>query len=89
MESCTDIAQKDRASEVSVANGDATSQVSRKSAKDRAREAAGKTKEYLSEKVPQARRDQAIWRLKKMVMEIQGHADCESHSSSFIGYPRC
>jgi hypothetical protein len=32
-------------------------------------------KEYLSEKVPKERREQAIWRLKKMVIEIQGHAD--------------
>lgn len=56
---------------------DVGSEASRKSARDRAREAASKTKEYLSEKVPQERRDQGIWRLKKMIMEVQGHADCE------------
>ncbi|OAG42965.1 hypothetical protein AYO21_02916 [Fonsecaea monophora] len=33
------------------------------------------TKNYLNKKVPQERRDQAIWRLKKMVVEIQGHSD--------------
>ncbi|EPS33620.1 hypothetical protein PDE_08582 [Penicillium oxalicum 114-2] len=33
------------------------------------------TREYLSEKVPKERREQVIWRLKKMVIEIQGHAD--------------
>ncbi|KAF3388708.1 hypothetical protein F1880_004178 [Penicillium rolfsii] len=33
------------------------------------------TKEYLSEKIPKERREQAIWRLKKMIIEIQGHAD--------------
>ena len=34
------------------------------------------TKNYLSKKMPQDRRDQTIWRLKKMVVEIQGHSDC-------------
>ncbi|RAK74211.1 uncharacterized protein BO72DRAFT_385194 [Aspergillus fijiensis CBS 313.89] len=43
--------------------------------KDRAREYRERTKNYLSEKMPQERRDQAIWRLKKMVIEIQGHSD--------------
>ncbi|KAI9932892.1 hypothetical protein MW887_009144 [Aspergillus wentii] len=43
--------------------------------KNRTRELTDKTKSYLSEKMPQERRDQAIWRLKKMVIEIQGHAD--------------
>ncbi|KIY04186.1 uncharacterized protein Z520_00878 [Fonsecaea multimorphosa CBS 102226] len=33
------------------------------------------TKNYLNKKVPQERRDQTIWRLKKMVVEIQGHSD--------------
>jgi hypothetical protein len=35
-------------------------------------------REYLSDKVPKERREQAIWRLKKMVIEIQGHADCKN-----------
>lgn len=35
-----------------------------------------KTKNYLREKMPQERRDQTIWRLKKMVVEVQGHSDC-------------
>ncbi|PYH91495.1 hypothetical protein BO71DRAFT_443170 [Aspergillus ellipticus CBS 707.79] len=43
--------------------------------KGRARELKDKTKGYLSDKMPQERRDQAIWRLKKMVIEIQGHSD--------------
>lgn len=51
--------------------------------KDRAREYRERTKNYLSEKMPQERRDQAIWRLKKMVIEIQGHSDCKS-----LGNPR-
>ncbi|KAJ5089413.1 hypothetical protein N7532_008097 [Penicillium argentinense] len=36
---------------------------------------ANQTKEYLSEKIPKERREQTIWRLKKMVIEVQGHAD--------------
>lgn len=33
------------------------------------------TKNYLGKKMPQERREQTIWRLKKMVVEIQGHSD--------------
>ncbi|KAL3423219.1 hypothetical protein PVAG01_04966 [Phlyctema vagabunda] len=47
--------------------------------KDRAREkkeeARGRTKNYISNKMPEERREQTIWRLKKMVVEIQGHPD--------------
>lgn len=49
--------------------------------KDRARKARDKTrdktKDYLKEKMPKERRDQIIWRLRKMVVEIQGHEDCK------------
>lgn len=45
--------------------------------KSRAREYRERTKGYLSEKVPQERREQTIWRLKKMVIEVQGHSDCK------------
>jgi hypothetical protein len=34
-----------------------------------------RTKNYLKEKMPEERREQTIWRLKKMVVEIQGHQD--------------
>ena len=34
-------------------------------------------KNYLNKKMPQERREQTIWRLKKMVVEIQNHPDCE------------
>ncbi|KAL4896727.1 hypothetical protein BDV59DRAFT_171334 [Aspergillus ambiguus] len=44
-------------------------------AKSRARELTDRTKNYLSKKMPQERREQVIWRLKKMVLEIQGHSD--------------
>jgi len=36
-----------------------------------------KTKNYLFKKMPQERREQTIWRLKKLVVEIQGHPDCK------------
>lgn len=35
------------------------------------------TKNYLNKKMPQERRDQTFWRLKKMLVEIQGHSDCK------------
>ncbi|KAH6624689.1 hypothetical protein B0J18DRAFT_449918 [Chaetomium sp. MPI-SDFR-AT-0129] len=34
-----------------------------------------RTKNYFSRKVPQERRDQTVWRLKKMVLECQQHPD--------------
>jgi hypothetical protein len=43
--------------------------------KDRAREKRDRTQNYLKGKMPEERRDQTIWRLKKMVVEIQGHQD--------------
>jgi hypothetical protein len=49
--------------------------------KDRAHDTkeniAQRSKDYLRQKIPQERRDQTIWRLRKMVAEIQGHPDCE------------
>lgn len=47
------------------------------STKSKTKEYADKTKNYLSDKVPKERREQTIWRLKKMIIEIQGHADCK------------
>jgi hypothetical protein len=44
--------------------------------KDKARETRERTKNYLKDKMPQERREQTIWRLKKLVVEIQGHPDC-------------
>lgn len=45
-------------------------------AKDKARDTKRRTKDYLYGKMPEERREQTIWRLKKMVVEIQGHPDC-------------
>lgn len=36
-----------------------------------------KSRGYLKDKLPQERRDQTVYRLKKMVVEIQGHKDCK------------
>ncbi|KAI5819550.1 hypothetical protein BZA77DRAFT_275970 [Pyronema omphalodes] len=43
--------------------------------KDKAREYRERTQNYLKSKMPEERRDQTIWRLKKMIIEIQGHRD--------------
>ncbi|KAL2371937.1 hypothetical protein RJ035_002137 [Blastomyces gilchristii] len=43
--------------------------------KTRSRELTERTKEFLREKMPKERRDQTIWRLKRMIVEIQGHSD--------------
>ncbi|RPB15986.1 hypothetical protein P167DRAFT_482247 [Morchella conica CCBAS932] len=43
--------------------------------KQRAREYRDRTREYMSDKMPKERRDQVIFRLKKMVVEIQSHQD--------------
>lgn len=43
--------------------------------KTRADEYKARTKEYFSKKIPQERREQTVWRLKKMVLECQQHPD--------------
>ncbi|KAB2581323.1 uncharacterized protein LTHEOB_9664 [Lasiodiplodia theobromae] len=42
---------------------------------DQARQYRERTQNYLREKMPKERREQTIWRLKKMVVEVQGHQD--------------
>ncbi|KMU87471.1 hypothetical protein CIHG_05267 [Coccidioides immitis H538.4] len=44
-------------------------------AKSRRREATERTKEFLASKMPKERREQTVWRVKKMIVEIQGHSD--------------
>lgn len=56
-------------------------------ANEMAQNAKASTKNYLGKKMPQERRDQTIWRLKKMVVEIQGHQDCKSPSASYPWHP--
>jgi len=48
----------------------------KENARDAKDTAKDRTKGYIKEKIPQERRDQTIWRLKKMIVEIQGHQDC-------------
>ncbi|KAK0722447.1 hypothetical protein B0T26DRAFT_674145 [Lasiosphaeria miniovina] len=44
-------------------------------ARTKADEYRARTKAYFSKKMPQERRDQTVWRLKKMVLECQQHPD--------------
>ena len=46
-------------------------------ARDQANNVKVSAKNYLQTKMPKERREQTIWRLKKMIVEIQGHSDCE------------
>lgn len=48
--------------------------------KQKGNEYKDRSKDYLKNKMPKERREQTIWRLKKMVVEIQGHQDCKSLS---------
>ncbi|KAF2429731.1 hypothetical protein EJ08DRAFT_613446 [Tothia fuscella] len=43
--------------------------------KDQAKDYKHRTNRYLKNKMPEERREQTIWRLKKMIVEIQGHQD--------------
>lgn len=43
--------------------------------KERARRQRQRMNNYLKGKMPEERREQTIWRLKKMIVEIQGHRD--------------
>ncbi|KOS16962.1 Uncharacterized protein ESCO_004645 [Escovopsis weberi] len=50
-------------------------QETREKAKERAEEFRRKAREYLKKKMPQERRDQVVFRLKKMILECQQHAE--------------
>ncbi|ORY68549.1 uncharacterized protein BCR38DRAFT_363053 [Pseudomassariella vexata] len=54
------------------------------SAKKRAAEYRARTKEYLAQKMPQERREQTIWRLKKMVLECQQHPDYQQAIATLL-----
>jgi hypothetical protein len=60
------------------ADQDPGAQVSetQKDAKNKLKEFQSRGQDYLGRKMPKERREQTIWRLKKMIVEIQGHADC-------------
>ena len=48
--------------------------------RDTARDTRDRTKNYIRGKLPKERRDQTIFRLKKMIFEIQSHSDCKQKS---------
>lgn len=52
--------------------------------KEKTRHYNEKARNYLKEKLPEERRKQAVYRLKKMIVEIQGHEDCEYTSVNWI-----
>ncbi|CAG8953281.1 hypothetical protein HYFRA_00003488 [Hymenoscyphus fraxineus] len=52
--------------------------------KQRGRETREKTKSYISKKMPEERREQTIWRLKKMVVECQGHPDYQQAITTLL-----
>lgn len=56
-------------------------------AKEKGRQVRDTTKNYLKEKIPEERREQTIHRLKKMIVEIQGHPECEYSNSCFPSFP--
>jgi len=43
-----------------------------------------KVKNYLTDKMPKERREQTIWRLKKMLVEIQGHQDYQNAINTLL-----
>ena len=45
--------------------------------KDRARDTKNRTADYMKNKLPKERREQTVFRLKKMIVEIQSHSDCK------------
>ncbi|KAI0541862.1 hypothetical protein GGR58DRAFT_510663 [Xylaria digitata] len=61
-----------------------TSEEDRESAKKTAAEYRRRAREYLNSKVPQERRDQTVWRLKKMVLECQQHPDYQQAITTLL-----
>ncbi|KAI1259109.1 hypothetical protein F5Y18DRAFT_318041 [Xylariaceae sp. FL1019] len=56
----------------------------RESAKETAAAYRNRVNDYLKKKVPQERRDQTVWRLKKMVLECQQHPDYQQAISTLL-----
>ncbi|KAK7737810.1 hypothetical protein SLS53_006430 [Cytospora paraplurivora] len=61
-----------------------TKEAAKEAASRRTDEYRARTKDYLKEKVPQERRDQTIWRLKKMVIECQQHPDYQEAITTLL-----
>lgn len=56
----------------------------RESTKQTTQEYRERTKQYLSQKMPEERRDQTVWRLKKMIVECQQHPDYNQAISTLL-----
>ncbi|KAI1653220.1 hypothetical protein F4813DRAFT_393904 [Daldinia decipiens] len=56
----------------------------RESTKLTAQEYRARARQYLSKKMPEERRDQTIWRLKKLVIECQQHPDYQQAISTLL-----
>lgn len=56
--------------------------------KETGRQYRDRTNRYFGDKLPEQRRDQAIWRLKKMVVEIQGHEDYQQAIDALLSLIR-
>jgi len=59
-------------------------QEAKQAANKRAAEYRAKTLEYLKKKIPQERREQTIWRLKKMILECQQHPDYQEAITTLL-----
>lgn len=56
----------------------------KQASKRKTEEYRARTQEYLRKKMPRERRDQTIWRLKKMVIECQQHPDYQEAISTLL-----
>ncbi|KAI1451159.1 hypothetical protein F5Y02DRAFT_18704 [Annulohypoxylon stygium] len=56
----------------------------RESVQQASKQYGARTRQYLSRKMPEERRDQTIWRLKKMVVECQQHPDYNQAISTLL-----
>ncbi|KZO93654.1 hypothetical protein CALVIDRAFT_539829 [Calocera viscosa TUFC12733] len=54
--------------------------------KDRFNEQKGKVKDFFDEQFPEERRDQFIWRMKKVVVECQKHDDYQAAMNWFLNF---
>ncbi|KAI1818787.1 hypothetical protein GGS20DRAFT_526858 [Poronia punctata] len=61
-----------------------TSDEDREAARNTAAEYRRRAREYLNKKVPQERREQTVWRLKKMVLECQQHPDYQQAITTLL-----
>jgi len=69
---------------LNVAKGKVDQNVSEED-KDKARARRDQLNNYLKGKMPEERREHTIWRLKKMVVEIQGHQDYQRAIETLLG----